>query len=562
MKRRYLIVGLALCCPAAIPAQETLPGVDFSSAQLGTSGGVQPGTIGGVLAGVAGGGGGGGGACTEECCNVHETAGCSDAGCEALVCDAEPNCCIFEWDLACQMAAADLCGLAQRSDCCGFIGPGAVCGDEACVEEVCDIDPFCCDTSWDTLCGFEAQELCGDLCCCDAGEEEGQVTICHIPPGNPDNAHTITISANALPAHLAHGDTIGPCAAAPGTGACCLEGPGVPAGGCVSHLNEAECEAEGGAFQGIGVSCGDAQCTGTGACCVGDAGCLSDTGELECLFLFGGVWQGEGTNCPDSNCTGVGACCFGGGDCTDDTGELECLFALGGVWQGDGSTCADGCNSGQGACCLEGPGVPAGGCVSHFDLSECEAEGGEFQGIGVSCGDAQCTGTGACCVGDAGCLSDTGELACLFLFGGVWQGEGSNCPDSNCTGVGACCFGGGGCTDGTGELECIFALGGVWQGDDSTCADGCNSGQGACCLEGPGVPAGGCVSHFDLSECEAEGGVFQGIGVSCGDAQCTGTGACCVGDAGCLSDTGELACLFLFGGVWQGDNSKCAQGCD
>ena len=28
MKRRYLVVGLALCCPAAIPAQETLPGVE------------------------------------------------------------------------------------------------------------------------------------------------------------------------------------------------------------------------------------------------------------------------------------------------------------------------------------------------------------------------------------------------------------------------------------------------------------------------------------------------------------------------------------------------------
>lgn len=38
-----------------------------------------------------------------------------------------------------------------------------------------------------------------------------KVTICHIPPGNPDNAHSITISINALPAHLAHGDSEGPC---------------------------------------------------------------------------------------------------------------------------------------------------------------------------------------------------------------------------------------------------------------------------------------------------------------------------------------------------------------
>jgi hypothetical protein len=39
----------------------------------------------------------------------------------------------------------------------------------------------------------------------------GKVTICHIPPGNPANAHTITVGASAVKAHLAHGDDIGPC---------------------------------------------------------------------------------------------------------------------------------------------------------------------------------------------------------------------------------------------------------------------------------------------------------------------------------------------------------------
>ncbi len=38
-----------------------------------------------------------------------------------------------------------------------------------------------------------------------------KVLICHIPPGNPGNAHTIMISASAVPAHLAHGDYLGPC---------------------------------------------------------------------------------------------------------------------------------------------------------------------------------------------------------------------------------------------------------------------------------------------------------------------------------------------------------------
>jgi len=46
------------------------------------------------------------------------------------------------------------------------------------------------------------------------GGGQSKVTICHVPPGNPDNRHTITVGAPAVPAHLAHGDTIGPCAPA------------------------------------------------------------------------------------------------------------------------------------------------------------------------------------------------------------------------------------------------------------------------------------------------------------------------------------------------------------
>lgn len=32
--------------------------------------------------------------------------------------------------------------------------------------------------------------------------------VCHFPPGNPQNAHVITVSGNAIGAHLAHGDYI------------------------------------------------------------------------------------------------------------------------------------------------------------------------------------------------------------------------------------------------------------------------------------------------------------------------------------------------------------------
>jgi hypothetical protein len=37
------------------------------------------------------------------------------------------------------------------------------------------------------------------------------VVLCHIPPGNPKAANTISVSPAAVPAHLAHGDYLGPC---------------------------------------------------------------------------------------------------------------------------------------------------------------------------------------------------------------------------------------------------------------------------------------------------------------------------------------------------------------
>jgi len=51
-----------------------------------------------------------------------------------------------------------------------------------------------------------------------------KVELCHVPLGNPGNAHTISVSGNALTAHLRHGDF--------GVGATCSEGIG-------------ECRAEG-----------------------------------------------------------------------------------------------------------------------------------------------------------------------------------------------------------------------------------------------------------------------------------------------------------------------------
>jgi hypothetical protein len=68
-----------------------------------------------------------------------------------------------------------------------------------------------------TPCEEAGAPVCNGVCpegqACVVSEEDGdkRVTICHVPPGNPDNAQTLVVGAPAVPAHLAHGDHLGPC---------------------------------------------------------------------------------------------------------------------------------------------------------------------------------------------------------------------------------------------------------------------------------------------------------------------------------------------------------------
>ena len=38
-----------------------------------------------------------------------------------------------------------------------------------------------------------------------------KITLCHVPPGNPSKAHSISIASPSVSAHLAHGDYLGTC---------------------------------------------------------------------------------------------------------------------------------------------------------------------------------------------------------------------------------------------------------------------------------------------------------------------------------------------------------------
>lgn len=43
------------------------------------------------------------------------------------------------------------------------------------------------------------------------GQDEARVTVCHIPPGNPANAHEITVGESSVGSHERHGDYQGTC---------------------------------------------------------------------------------------------------------------------------------------------------------------------------------------------------------------------------------------------------------------------------------------------------------------------------------------------------------------
>ena len=56
-------------------------------------------------------------------------------------------------------------------------------------------------------------EVDGRLGACDAADTK-KTTVCHIPPGNPANAHTICVGNSAVPHHVKnHGDLVGACQA-------------------------------------------------------------------------------------------------------------------------------------------------------------------------------------------------------------------------------------------------------------------------------------------------------------------------------------------------------------
>ena len=192
---------------------------------------------------------------TGDCDTVHPTPFCADGECCSQVCAVDPTCCYDAWDAGCVSIAGETCTAPCNPDCredfnddgvkdgadlgvllaswglkgctdldrngatdgadlglflgappcrrCGTLKSGGClvpnnspgCNEAECCEDVCELDPVCCQETWDGLCVTLAKENCAPTC---GQENAGDCLIAHPSPGCSDS-ECCTDVCNVLP---------------------------------------------------------------------------------------------------------------------------------------------------------------------------------------------------------------------------------------------------------------------------------------------------------------------------------------------------------------------------
>jgi hypothetical protein len=173
----------------------------------------------------------------SDCCIPNGTPGCDDPECEAAVCAVDPFCCDVSWDGICADQAADLCAV------CAGEG-GLICVDG--LDDTPGCDGFTTEISWCAAAGarylvlihgFGAATGLFTLTVSDNGSQCAPTVECPVGCETDEDCPPGFVCID------------GDCVAIP-TGACCLSD-----GSCVDGITQADCEAEGGEYQGDGTTC-------------------------------------------------------------------------------------------------------------------------------------------------------------------------------------------------------------------------------------------------------------------------------------------------------------------
>jgi hypothetical protein len=221
-----------------------------------------------------------------------------------------------------------------------------------------------------------------------------KVEVCHIPPGNPENVHTIRISENALPAHLAHSDLVGACNA--NCAVLCDDG-----NACTID-DDMDCE-ENGCPTGdrAPTDCNDNLLCTNDSCDPG-SGCMNDAVICDdpdlCTTSMCSPSDGQCVDAPVS-CPDGFTCSLDTGICEEDVGggDPECAGQTCSTF----TTCNAGGSCGTSGICAstgEGGGLCVNGSISCSGLSACATSN--------DCGGGETCLVNTCC-GAGVCVSDT-----------------------------------------------------------------------------------------------------------------------------------------------------------
>lgn len=356
-----------------------------------------------------------------------------------------------------------------------------------------------------------------------------KVDVCHIPPANPANFHTIRVSEKALSKHLAHGDVAGPC-----NDVCAVL---CDDGNACTIDDTGDCENNGCPTTPEAVDCNDSNA------CTADS-CEPTTG---CVYT-----ALTGTTCTVENpgtCEeGTGICDSAGACDPDDTAGCCLSTAECEAWDTDLCTNEE---------CIETACVTTSTVVCETDachISVCTPSDGTCTTPEpVVCEELECHDNG--CDPITGCFSDPIDECCIS---DSECDDGNNCTTDTCFGIYGCvsteCASGDSCNV---LVEC----------DEFTCEpttvpQECNDDGDLCtvesCVEGLGCVSDPVECPDDGNPCTVEGcsnGACISAPVECPDdgnlctaescegGACVSTSVDCPFGAACDPATGECVSL-------------------